>query len=150
MLFRSGSSFPSEKAGGLFEVSTFTKIETTRKLLDTVKTVLALTAQKGITPAEYQKARGYLVGKFAVYMQTPEAMAAELASMTFYGLPDDYLETYLPRLRSVSMAEVNRIARTYFSPTSISTILVGPSSKITPQLQGLGTFETRPVAGIAK
>ncbi len=59
-----GSYFSTLKAGGLFTVDTFTKIETTRALLDTVKAVMAKTAQGGVTQAEYQKARGYLAGQF--------------------------------------------------------------------------------------
>jgi zinc protease len=145
-----GSAFASQKAGGLFEVTTFTKIETTRALLDTVQKVLAKTAQGGVTETEYQKARGYLAGQYAVHVETPEALAGELASMAFYGLPDNYLETYLPRLRAITLPEVNRIARMYFGPNAHSTIMVGPAAKITSQLKGAGTFETRPVTAVAK
>jgi len=150
LTYNIGSYFSCEKAGGLFEVSTFTKIETTRALLDTVKTVLAKTAQAGITRAEYNKARGYLAGQFAVHMETPEALAGELASMAFYGLPDNYLETYLPRLRSVTLPEVNRIAKTYFGPNALSAVLVGPAGKITSQLKGEGNFDVRPVSAVAR
>ncbi len=144
------SAFPTQKAGGLFEVQTFTKLETTRALLDNVRIVMAKTAQGGVTPAEFQKARGYLAGQYAVHVQTPEALAGELAAMAFYSLPDDYLETYLPRLRAVALPEVNRIARTYFAPGALSTVLVGPAAKIASQLRGLGDFETVPIEKVAK
>ena len=145
-----GSSFSTLKAGGLFEVNTFTKIETTRALLDTVRGVLTKAAQSGLTDAEFRKARGYLAGQFAVHLQTPEALAGELASMAFYGLPDNYLDTYLSRLRAVTLPEVNRVAKTYFAPNVLSTVLVGPAAKITAQLKGLGDFDVRPVTGVAK
>jgi zinc protease len=145
-----GSSFDTEKAGGLFEVSTFTKIETTRALLDTVRTVLAKAARNGITQAEFKKARGYLAGQFAVHVETPEELAAELASAAFYGLPDDYLQTYLPRLRAVTLPEVNRVAKQYFDPSSLSVVLVGPAAKIDTQLKGAGDFERRSVTDVGK
>jgi len=145
-----GSGFSTLKAGGLFTVDTFTKIETTRALLDTTNGVLAKAAQGGLTEAEFRKARGYLAGQYAVHLQTPEALAGELATMAFYGLPDNYLETYLPRLRAVTLPEVNRIARTYFAPNALSTVLVGPAAKITAQLKGLGDFDIRPVSGVGK
>ncbi|HLJ54096.1 MAG TPA: pitrilysin family protein [Chthonomonadaceae bacterium] len=145
-----GSSFSALKAGGLFTVDSFTKIETTRALLDATRGVMARTAQQGVTEAEYHKAQGYLAGQFAIQLQTPEALAGELSSMAFYGLPDNYVETYLPRLRAVALPDVNRIAKRYFEPNGLSTILVGPASKISGQLKGAGEFEVRPVTDVAK
>ena len=145
-----GSSFGAQQAGGTFGVSTFTKIETTRALLDATEGVLRKTAQQGITPAELQKVKGFLVGLYAVRVQTPEALAEQLTDIEAFGLPKDYLQSYLPRLRSITLAEANRIARTYFAPENLSVVLVGPAKKIDSQLQGLGGFETRPVETVGK
>ena len=144
------SSFAAQEAGGSFGVSTFTKIETTRALLDATETVLRKTAQQGVTPTELQKVKGFMVGMYAVQMQTPEALAGQLTDIEVFGLPKDYLQSYLPRLRSITLADANRIAKTYFAPENLSVVLVGPAKKIAPQLQGLGAFETRPVETVGK
>lgn len=145
-----GSSFATQQAGGAFGVSTFTKIETTRALLDATEAVLRKTAQKGFTPAELNKVKGFLAGLYAVQVQTPEALAGQLVDIEVFGLPKDYLQSYLPRLRAITLADANRIAKTYFTPQNLSLVLVGPAKKIAPQLQGLGNFETRPVEAIGK
>ena len=144
------SQFAPQLLGGEFGVSTFTKIETTKALLDATTQVLEQTANKGLTPAELQKAKNYLSGQFAIEMQTPESLAGQLANMAFYNLPTDYLQTYLLRLRAVSLADVNRIAKTYFGPQSMSLILVAPAAKVKSQLSTLGSIDIRPVASVGK
>lgn len=143
------SSFAEQLRGGRFTVATFTKIETTRALLDATNGVLKKAAQ-GLTLEEVKKFKGYLEGGFAIGAQTPEALAGQLAEIALYNLPNDYLQTYLPRLRAVTVADVNRIARTYFVPEKLSVVLVAPAKKVDAQLKGLGTFETRPVETVGK
>ena len=138
------SNFGPQLDGGDFVVSTFTKIETTKALLDATTNVLRQTALKGFTPDEVQKFKNYLAGSFAIQVQSPEALAAQLASIAFYKLPPDYLQTYLLRLRAVPLADVNRIAKTYFTPESLSLILVAPAAKVKSQLAGVGAWRRAP------
>ena len=144
------SFFAPQLLGGDFEVSTFTKIETTKALLDATTAVLQQAADKGLTAAEIQKAKSYLSGQFAIEAQSPESLAGQLANIAFYGLPADYLQTYLLRLRAVPLADVNRVARAYFGPQSMSLILVAPAAKVKSQLSNLGNVDIRPVDTIGK
>lgn len=144
------SAFGEQLHGGSFGVSTFTKIETTRLLIDAVQAVLRRTARSGVTPAELTKVKNYMSGLYAIHVQTPEALAGELAAMAFYGLPDNYLESYPARIRGVSLAQVNRIARTYFAPETHSIVLVAPAKAVRAQLGTFGSFEVRPVDSVAK
>ena len=137
-------------------VSTFTKIETTRALLDATTAVLRQTSQKGFSEMELKKFKSYLAGQFAIQVQSPEALAAELANIAFYRLPTDYLQTYLYRLRGVTLSEANRIASSYFRPGTLSLVLVAPASKIRSQLTALiaatgsDAFEERSVDTVGK
>jgi zinc protease len=145
-----GSAFGMEALGGDFHVSTFTKLETTRKLIDSVEAVLKTTADKGFTTGEVAKVKGYLAGQYAIGLQTPQALAAQLAEMVFHRLPNDYLTTYITKLKSVPIAELNRVAREHFTPSQLSLILVAPADKIKAQLSGLPTPDIRPVEQIGK
>ena len=144
------SRFGPQLAGGDFVVSTFTKIETTKALLDATNNVLRQAADKGFTSAELQKAKNFMAGQFAISAQSPEALAAQLANIAFYNLPPDYLQTYLLRLRAVSLSDANRIARTYFAPSALSLVLVAPAAKVKSQLSELPNIETRPVETVGK
>ena len=145
-----GSSFDTALEGGTFGVSTFTKVETTKALINAVNDVLRRTAEKGFTPAEIQKGKQYLAGIFAIRVQTPEAIAGELADMAFYGLPNDYLATFIQKIRAVTPQQLSRVARQYFSPSELSLILVAPANKVAAQVAPFGKFETRPIEGVGK
>jgi zinc protease len=144
------SHFRLQKHGGSLAISTFTRIETTRAILDAVNGVLKRTAERGFTAQELQKAKSYLSGMFALRLQTPDALADILAAMALYNLPADYLQTYLPRLLSVSLADVNRIARAFYHPETFSVVLVAPAAKIAGQVKEVGRFETRPIQTVGK
>jgi len=144
------SRFDLQLRGGDFSVSTFTKIETTRALMDATNAVLRRTAEQGFTAAELKKVKGYLSGLFAIHIQTPEALAGEWADVAFYGLSDDYLQTYLSKLRAVTLADANRIARAYCQPEQLSLVLLAPAAKIKEQLKDVGDVETRAVETVGK
>jgi len=144
------SRFTSEKEGGSFTVATFTKIETTKAILDAVRAVLKRTAAGGFTTTELTKFKQYLLGSFAIHMQSPEAIGGELGEMAFYGLPNDYLQTYLAKIRAVTLAQVNRIARRYFNPDSLSVVLVAPAKHVANQVKSLGTIENRGIDSVAR
>ena len=144
------SRFGTETQGGDFLVSTFTKIETTKELLDATRAVLKKTASEGFTSQELAKINGYLAGQFAIGLQTPQALARELADMAIYNLPNDYLQTYLAKLQAVPLADVNRVAKTYFAPGALSIILVAPGAKVKAQISEFKNIETRPADSIAK
>jgi zinc protease len=145
-----GGGFSPQLHGGAFGVVSFTKLETTRALLDAVSKVLEDTAVKGFKAGELKKVQGYLAGLFAIRVQTPEALAGELADMAFFGLPNDYLQTYLAKLRAVTLADANRVAKGYFSPGGMHLVMVAPAKRIEGQLKGLRPAEIRPVATVGK
>ena len=145
-----GGTFRMEQLGGSFGVSTFTKIETTRKLIDSVESVLKKTAEKGFTAAELAKVKGYLAGQYAISLQTPSALAGQLSEILFYGLPNDYLTTYITKIKAVSLADINRVAAEQFAPSKLSLVLVAPAEKIKAQLSGLPAPEMRPVEEVGK
>ncbi len=144
------SRFETQRQGGAFVIDTYTKTETTGALIDATRNVLTRTAQSGFTPEEFAVHKGYLKGSFAIRLQTPEALAGHLAEMALYHLPEDYLQTYLAKLDAVTLADVNRVARAYFTPDTLSVILVGPAKTIQGQLHLPREPKVRPVDSIGK
>ena len=148
-----GSSFAGLKSAGTFGVSTFTKIETTRELIDAVRDVLKKTADKGFTAQELAKVKGFMTGMFAQRLQTPDAIAGQLAQIELYGLPQDYFTTYLSKIRAVTLEDVNRVAKTYFDPANLTLTLVAPAAKVREKLNGLdkiGSLKVIPVGNVGK
>lgn len=131
---------------GPFLVSTFTKNETTRELIEVAREVLARFHKDGATDEEVDKARKYLRGTFAIAHQSPDSMADALAEIAFYGLPADTYDTYLDRLSKVTVEDVRRVARERFPLENMVTVVLGEAKAIRPELDKLGTVTVVPLA----
>lgn len=136
-----GSSFDTLRAGGLFSVSSFTKVETTGQLLSVMRQEVQRMAERGPTLAEVEKAQRYLTGLFPLRTETNESLAAVLADMALYGLGDDWLDRYRDRVRSVTLAEAREAAARYCFPEPPLTVVVGPAAQLRPQLEHFGPVE---------
>jgi hypothetical protein len=54
-----------------------------------------------------------------------------------YNLPDDYFNSYIPRVQAVSLADVRRVADKYLDPTRMAILVVGDRKTIEPGLRSL-------------
>src|SRR5262249_25942418 len=89
-----GSSFDTLRVGGLFSVSSFTKVETTGALLGVMRAEVERMRRRGPTPAEVGKAQRYLAGLFPLRTETNESLASVLPPIALYPLSDDSLPPY--------------------------------------------------------
>ena len=54
------------------------------------------------------------------------------------GLPNDYLETYTTRVRSVEPDQIQAVAKKYLAPGDSAVVVVGDASKIGDALKKFG------------
>lgn len=81
-----------------------------------------------VTAEELETAKSYLTGSFVLRFQKNSQIAEFLLEAEVYGLGFDYLEKYPDLIRSVSIEDVSRVARTYIDPENLTTVVVGPST----------------------
>jgi zinc protease len=138
LTYGAASVFPANLSGGTYEISTFTKNESLGVMMEALLGELRLYREKGATAPELTKAKNYITGYFARDLQAPEALASRLTDIEFYGLPHDYLETYIQNVRSVSLADVDRVVKRYFLLEDLLIVLVGPAqqAKVTAEKYG--------------
>jgi zinc protease len=87
---------------------------------------------------ELADAQAYLAGSFPLTIETPDAIAAQVLNVLFYGLPMSDLQTYAARVRAITPDDIQHVARTHLQPDRLSIVLVGNASGFTSQLKGLG------------
>ncbi|HEU0140197.1 MAG TPA: hypothetical protein VFQ79_10815, partial [Bryobacteraceae bacterium] len=105
--------------------------------------LLAIMKDLGNTPApaaELATAKNLLSGTFVLSVETQQGLADRLASVKLYGLPDDYLDKYVTRIRSVEPAQVRSMASKYIDAGDSALVVVGDASKIAKDLEKLGKF----------
>ncbi len=59
------------------------------------------------------------------------------------GLPDNYLETYIPRIKKVDAAKVLHMAQRTLRPESLVILVVGKKSDVLEQLKALKLGEVK-------
>ena len=95
------------------------------------KAVVKYLDGKEITADEIKFAKSSLSRRFPSNFETYRQISANISSKIIHNLPDDYFKTYLEKLDSVNLEEVNKIAADSIYPEELITVLVGDSKKIT-------------------
>lgn len=91
-----------------------------------------------VSEEEVEKARNYLALGFPGEFQNVESIAANLADVIFYGLPQDYLNRHVERLLAVTEEQVEAAARKYIEPEKMILVVVGDRELIAKDVEALG------------
>ncbi len=77
-----------------------------------------------VPAAELARAKGYLLGRYAMDRRTNERLAWYLAFYEVEGVGGDYPERYRRQVEAVTAADVQRVARMYLG--TLTTVVLGP------------------------
>jgi zinc protease len=137
-----GSGFSLRRQPGPFQISTFTKLETVRRVVDLVLGEgEAIREARPIDETELAKFVSYSVGSFGLSLETSRAVLASLVDLEVHGLPDDSLDTFRGRVGAVELEQVQAAARARLHPERVVIVVLGPAKVLVPQLEGLGPIE---------
>lgn len=135
LTYSTSSHFDSRIDTGSFEIDTFTKTETTGRTVSECVSVLSRFHDEGITAEELSAAKSYLKGIFPTAIETPEKLANNLLALRLYGIPDSYLTNYLTSIDGLTLSEVNRVIKKYFTADDLKIVVYGNAAAVTPQLK---------------
>jgi predicted Zn-dependent peptidase len=138
LTYGANSSFSANLHGGSYTIATFTKNETVNETIDVVLAEIGKYRAKGATADELNKAQNYIAGSFARSLQSPGALASRLTDIELYGFRRDHLETYIQRLRAITLADVQRVAQKYFLLDDLVIVLVAPGEETSKHVQKYG------------
>jgi zinc protease len=140
------SYFDSMNAGGVFGITTFTKTEKTREIIDVSLAEVAKVREGGIPAAELKKAQRYLAGLYPLRTETNESVAAVISDIRVHGLGDDWVEKFRERLLAVKPKQTVEAAAKYLFPKPPLVVVLGRASEVKPLLKGLGTVTVVPAS----
>ena len=83
-----------------------------------------------ITEDELSLATSYLDGVFPIRFETTSAIAAALANLVVYDLPDDWYDEYRSRVRAVTSGDVLTAANRHLHPDELQMVVVGSASAV--------------------
>ena len=140
------SRFDARLDAGPFEISSFTKNESTGQLITETMKVLKTFREDGVSSAEVDSVKGYLKGVFPAAIETPEKLAVNLLILRFYGIADSYLTNYIHDVDALSTRDVNKVVKKYFDERNFRVLVYSTASAVQPQLEAIGKVEVKSAA----
>jgi zinc protease len=90
-----------------------------------------------VDTAELKKATNYLALGLPADFETTGDLVARLQELIIYDLPPEYFSKYVERLRAVTGADVQRVARQYLRPDRSVVVIVGDRKTIEEPIRRL-------------
>ncbi|MBV9355327.1 MAG: insulinase family protein, partial [Chloroflexi bacterium] len=110
---------------------------TSAALAETLKEFRDLQGERPLTAEEFETAQQALIRGFPPTFETADQIAGRLLTLVHFGLPDDYYQTQVERLRSVSLADARAAAAEHIRPDQLSVVVVGDRAAIESELRQL-------------
>ena len=137
------SRFAFRRAAGPFSISTAVQTEVTADAVRESMSELTMLVESGPTDEETEAARDYIAGVFPLRLETTGQIAARIAELIVYGLPDDYHAHYRDRIRAVSTEDVSEAGRRAIRPDELTIVVVGDAGKVRGPLEELALGPVR-------
>jgi zinc protease len=142
------SRFATSAAGGIYVISSFTKVETTAELVQVILEESARFRDGGPTEEELERTRAYLCGLFPLSLETHDQLAEKLADLALYELSDAEITEFRHRVRSVGPEDCRQAAERYFPLERRVIVAVGPARRIARTLERFGPVRVVPARKI--
>lgn len=110
---------------GPFLISLSTRRDQIKDALGITQDTLDRFIQNGPTQQELTAAKKYLTGSFPLSLASNKTIASLLIRMTFYHLPNDYLDTYINNINAVTTEDIKKAFSQLINPSQLLLITVG-------------------------
>jgi zinc protease len=141
------SSVTSRVQPGSFSAGADVRTEVTGPSVKEFLYELARIRDKSVTKEELDAAKNYLAGQFQLELETQSGLAQRLLEVALFDLPEDYLETYTPKIMDVSVEDVQRVANRIIQSNDLVIAVVGDAKKIKQDLEPFGPVDVFNTSG---
>lgn len=125
MTYGAYSGFQQMRAEGPFQISLSTRADQTQEALKVIRGLLAEFVDKGPTDDELRAAKANITGGFPLSTASNDSIIGYLGAIGFYGLPLDYLDTYVAKVEAVTPDDVRAAFRRHVRPDRLLVVTVG-------------------------
>ena len=127
---------------GLFVAGGQTRSDATVPFIKSVRAEIETIRNAPIAPAELAFAKDSVLNSFIFNFQQPNQTLSRLLRYEYFGYPSDFIFRYQKGVAATTIADVQRVAKTYLKPENIVTLVVGNQATIKPPLDALGEAVT--------
>ena len=95
------------------------------KAVQVSRDVLRRFVTEGPTEAELQAAKDFMIGGFALRIDSNRKLVENLANIAWYDLPLNYLDTWTKQVEKVTAADIKAAFARKVQPDRMVTVVVG-------------------------
>jgi zinc protease len=132
------SEYSTKRESADFEAVTEVRNEVMEPALRAVLAEMDKMAAAPVSAQELTGIKNFMAGLYLLRLETQDGLANQLNNMKALGLPNDYLETYTTKVRSVEPAQIQSVAKKYIAPAESTIVVVGDASKIGDAVKKVG------------
>ena len=116
--------------------------DTKESVAELMKELRGIRGEIPITAKELEYSKQAIIRGYPRGFETPTQMAQRLSDVVLYDLPDDYFNSYIQKVRAVTLDDVQRVANQYLDPAKMAILVVGDRKVIEPGLRSLEAVGT--------
>jgi len=131
------SNLHPRREPGYFFASAHTGLENLDEALATMQAEIRRVLEDGVDEEELALARRFFTGSLPLALETNDQLATYVLSREFYGLGEEYWLHDIERIESLTLQEVNDVARRVIRPESFAIVCLA-------DFRRLGRHETQP------
>jgi zinc protease len=132
------SEYDTARESGDFQAVTQVRNDVIEPAMKAVLAELDRMAGSPVAADELTNIKNYIAGLYLLRLETQEGVVNQLNTMQTLGLPKDYLETYVTRVRSVEPGQIQSAAKNYIAPDKAAIVVIGDAAKIGDVLKKFG------------
>ncbi len=107
------SRFDSYRLRGAFQVSTFTRNDSTAPAIEAILEQIRRIRTEKVTDKELEETKSFYNGYFPLQFETPEQIATQILNVELYDLGEDYIKNFRKNIKAVTKEDVLRVAQKY-------------------------------------
>jgi len=135
--YGASSYYDWRRQSGPFVISTAVQSEVTAAAITEVFKEIDRMRTEQVGDDELTLATSYLEGVFPIRYETTAAIAAALANMVTFKLPESYYDTYRSNIAAVTSLDVLNAAREYVHPDQLQVVVVGDPTLLKSPIEAL-------------
>ena len=122
------SYFAPRREAGPFTASLQTRGGQEEQALQVMQETIRAFIEQGPSAEELEAAKKNITGGFPLRLDSNGKILGYIAMIAFYGLPLDYLDTFIERVNGVTVEQIRDAFRRRLQPDRFITVMVGPVS----------------------
>jgi zinc protease len=141
------SEFSALVYPGVWEAETEVRNAVTDPALRDLFAELRKVRDEPVPADELDEARRSIVARFALSLERPEELLTDWLTVQYFGLPEDYWDTYPAHISAISPQAVQQVARKYIDLDHLQLVCVGEAAQIRGVVAKYGAVETYDTTG---